>query len=115
MSTHTHHDPTTSPPPPPPHRTPRLPHHTQLVSASKLGINVREVAVKWEEIDGSKVRHTTHSPSLPSDTPPHPLATRQRPQVTVKSMIRMGMELLLTCFCVRAGLWSIADDIDITE
>eukprot|EP01061_Rhynchopus_euleeides_P029494 TRINITY_DN4834_c0_g4_i3.p1 TRINITY_DN4834_c0_g4~~TRINITY_DN4834_c0_g4_i3.p1 ORF type:complete len:348 (+),score=134.85 TRINITY_DN4834_c0_g4_i3:134-1177(+) len=60
-----------------------------LVVAAMLGIGVGEVQVKWEEIEGSKV--------------------------TVKSMVRMGMELLLTCFCLRFGVWRVDQNIDTTD
>eukprot|EP01063_Lacrimia_lanifica_P005110 TRINITY_DN12929_c0_g1_i1.p1 TRINITY_DN12929_c0_g1~~TRINITY_DN12929_c0_g1_i1.p1 ORF type:complete len:337 (+),score=111.65 TRINITY_DN12929_c0_g1_i1:36-1046(+) len=54
-----------------------------LIVASKLNIDVAEVQVKWEEIDGSKM--------------------------SVKGMVRMGMELLLTCICMNVGLWQVRD------
>eukprot|EP01059_Diplonema_ambulator_P005767 TRINITY_DN15555_c0_g1_i1.p1 TRINITY_DN15555_c0_g1~~TRINITY_DN15555_c0_g1_i1.p1 ORF type:complete len:367 (+),score=121.30 TRINITY_DN15555_c0_g1_i1:53-1102(+) len=54
-----------------------------LVVASILGYKVSEVQIKWEEIEGSKM--------------------------SLKGMIRMGLELLLTCVCVRFGLWTVRD------
>ncbi|KAJ9449436.1 Dolichyl-phosphate beta-glucosyltransferase [Diplonema papillatum] len=52
-----------------------------LVAASILQYRVHEVQVRWEEIDGSKM--------------------------SVKGMVRMGLECLLTCVNVRCGMWKV--------
>eukprot|EP00755_Sulcionema_specki_P018056 Sspe_Gene.11511::Locus_3896_Transcript_1_1_Confidence_1.000_Length_1166::g.11511::m.11511/K00729/ALG5; dolichyl-phosphate beta-glucosyltransferase len=58
-----------------------------LVVAGKLGIDVAEVQVHWSEIEGSKMN--------------------------LKGMVRMGLELLLTCLCIRLGVWT-THDVDVS-
>jgi len=52
-----------------------------LIVAAELGYQVKEQPVNWREIDGSKMN--------------------------LRGMIRMGTELLTTCFSKRLGVWRI--------